>query len=385
MARTLGLALIVTALLAACGGAAPAPAGSSFPAAKSSVAGSAAQKPSAGTAAVAKDGPSFTFKLATGFPQTDFSAQGLQHWADMVGERTGGRIKFQFFWAASLLNTTQLFQGIRDGLADFGDPATSFTSGQVPDVASFEVPFSYPLDNDHTLPFYREIEPVMDQIYSSAGRQHIVWMEDATSSIPSVVTCKNKFLDSAQAWQGALVRTAGKWQGATAERWGAKPVVIDLSEAYSAIQRGTADCLLFTYSLLDSFKMYEVAKNLTRIDHSVNLATVDVNADSWNKLPAADQQILKQAGTETEDWLLGQRTQVIDQSLNHLKQMGMNMCVPTQQELARLRAATEPVLADIAKTQTDKGKRLQDISKKYRDMVKTPGPVQGDMTPCPAK
>jgi TRAP-type C4-dicarboxylate transport system substrate-binding protein len=393
MKGRLGSLLLAIVTLSGCGGAAApsAAAPASSPAAPASAAApkpaaSASTKPAASAAAaVAKEGPSFTFKVATTFPQTDFGVQGLQHWTELVGQRTGGRIKFQLFYASSLLNATQLFQGIRDGLADFGDPATSYASGQIPDVASFEVPFSYPLDNDHTLPLYREIEPVMDQIYTTAGKQHIVWMNDSTSTIPSVVSCKNKFLDSEQAWQGTLVRTAGKWQGVTAQAWGAKPVVIDISEAYSAIQRGTADCLLFTYSLLDSFKMYEVAKNLTRIDHSVNLATVDANLDTWNKLPPADQQILTAAGRETEDWLREQRIQVLDQSLAHLKQMGMSMCVPSQTELKRLRTATEGVLAEVAKQQTDKGKQLQDISKKYRDMVTTLGPTSGDQTPCPAK
>jgi TRAP-type C4-dicarboxylate transport system substrate-binding protein len=392
-------------LLSSCGGTAPAPASSAPPisaAAKQSAAApaSASAKPAASAAASAaakpaacastgaagsKEGPSITFKFATGFPPTDFSAQGIQHWTELVGERTGGRIKFQMFWSSSLLNTTQLFQGIRDGLADFGNPASSFLSGQVPDVAHLEVPFAYPLDNEHTLPFYREMEPLVDEVYNASGKQRVVFAENATSTIPAEVTCKNKFLDSAQAWNGALVRTAGKWQAAVVERWGGKPVVLDLSEAYSGIQRGTADCLLFTYSLLDSFKMYEVAKYVTRIDHSVNFTTITANADAWGKLPASDQQILKQAGRETQDWLTGRRTELVDQTLAKLKQNGMNFCVPSQQEFQRLRSATDPVLAEIAKLQTDKGRAMQEVAKKYRDMVKTLGPAQGDMTPCPAK
>ncbi len=397
MKNTLAGTLLTVAMLAACGGTAgpvssPAAPASSPTTSSAKPAASAAAKPSASAAAaasgagsVAASGPSFNFKVATSFPETDFGSRGLQHWADLVGQRTGGRFKFQFFYASSLLNATQLFQGLRDGLADFADPATSYVSGQVPDVASFEVPFSYPLDNDHTLPLYRELEPVMDDLYQSAGKQHIVWMDNSTSTIPSVVSCKNKFLDSAQAWQGALVRAAGKWQAATAQAWGAKPVVIDISEAYSAIQRGTADCLLFTYSLLDSFKMYEVAKNLTRIDHSVNLATMDANLDTWNKISQADQQILTAAGRDTQDWLQTERVKVLEQSQAHLAQEGVKMCVPSQQELMRLRTGTEQVLAEVAKQQTDKGKQLQAISKKYRDMVTTLGPTQGATTPCPTK
>jgi TRAP-type C4-dicarboxylate transport system substrate-binding protein len=369
---------VVLAVLSACGGStAPAP---------SAPAPSAAAKPAvpsaggAASAAVRKDGPSFTFKLASPSPESDLSGDGVKYWAKLVDERTGGRIKFQYFWAASLLNTTQMFQGTRDGLTDFAIPATSYISGQVPDVAPFEVPFAYPTDADLTLKFYREVEPVVNDLFTKTYNQRLVWSSPATT--PDPVTCKNKFLNSQQAWQGALVRTAGKWQGETVAAWGGKPVTIDLSEAYSAIQRGTADCLLLVYNLLDSFKFPEVAKNVTRIDHSINLQLVTANNDSWKKLPAEDQQILTQAGQEAQEYLLKERSDLVTKTVDKFKQQGVKVCTPSQQELTRLRAATEPVLADIAKVQTDAGHKIQDIAKAYREKVTKLGPTEGDMTPC---
>ncbi|MFI5266878.1 MAG: TRAP transporter substrate-binding protein [Chloroflexota bacterium] len=395
LAKRLSLLPAILLLLSACGGGAASsppppssapPASAAKPAASAAVstsakpATSAAPAASGGAAAVRKEGPSFTFKLASPSPESDLSGDGVKYWAKLVDERTGGRIKFQYFWAASLLNTTQMFQGVRDGLTDFAIPATSYISGQVPDVAPFEVPFAYPTDPDLTLKFYREVEPILNDIFTKSYNQRLVWSSPATT--PDPVTCKNKFLDSQQAWQGALVRTAGKWQGATVAAWGGKPVTIDLSEAYSSIQRGTADCLLLVYNLLDSVKLYEVAKNVTRIDHSINLQLVTANSDAWNKIPAPDQQILTQAGRETQDYLLKQRSDLVTKTIDKFKQNGVKVCTPSQQELTRLRAATEPVLAEIAKVQTDAGHKIQDIAKSYRDKVTKLGPTEGDMTPC---
>src|SRR5437867_3767170 len=255
-------------LASACGGGAPPaspsapPASAAKPAASVSPAASAAAKPAgsaeakpaaSGAAKPAAGGASLTFKLATPSPEADLSGDGVKFWAKLVDERTGGRIKFQYFWAGSLLNASNMFNGVRYGLSDFALPATSYVSGQVPDVAPFEVPFGYPTDAELTLRFYREVEPVLSDIFYKSYNQRLVFASPATTADP--VTCKSKFLDSQNAWKGALVRTAGKWQGATIEAWGGKPVTIDLSEAYSAIQRGTADCLLLVYNLLDSFKL----------------------------------------------------------------------------------------------------------------------------------
>jgi TRAP-type C4-dicarboxylate transport system substrate-binding protein len=373
--------LLAMLLLSACGGtAAPPPTGSVPAASAAKPAASAAPAASGATTAVRKEGPSVTFKLASPSPETDLSGDGVKFWAKLIDERTGGRIKFQFFWASSLLNTSQMFQGTRDGVSDFAIPATSYMSGAVPDVATFEVPFAYPTDPDLTLRFYRDVEPFISDIFAKGYNQRLVYASPATT--PDPVSCRNKFLDSPAAWKGALVRTAGKWQGATIEAWGGKSVTIDLSEAYSAIQRGTADCLLLVYNLYDSLKMYEVAKNITRAEHSINMQLVTANADAWNKIPQPDQDILIQAGRETQDFLIKQRSDLVTKVIEKAKQNGVKVCTPSQQEFQRLRSATEPVLGEIAKIQTDAGRKMQDIAKRYRDKVTTLGPTEGDMTPC---
>ncbi|GEM_PF-865353 len=377
----------LTLLLAACGGTAasagsPAPASAAKPAPSASAqpATSPAASAAAVTRAVRKEGPSITFKFASSATETDISGDGYKHWAKLIEERTGGRIKFQFFWAASLLTSQRMFEGLRDGLADFGGSATASMSGQVPDVAPFEVPFAYPLESELLLPMYSELNPLLSDVFK-AYNQQMVYISPHVVADP--VSCKSKFLDSANAWKGALVRTAGKWQARTLEVWGAKPVTIDSSEAYSAIQRGTADCLLYAYNLYDSGKMYEVAKYVTRIDHSINMQAVAANADAWKKLPPEDQQILLEAGKETQGFLIKERDAIVPRVIDKAKQNGVKFCTPSQQELQRLRNATEPVLNEIAQQQSDRGKQMQAVLSKFRAQVKQLGPTDGDMTPCP--
>jgi TRAP-type C4-dicarboxylate transport system substrate-binding protein len=343
-------------------------------------AASPAAKAEAKPVAVRKEGPSFNFKFAGNAPETDLASVAYKHWAQLIDERTGGRIKFQFFWAGSLLTQTQMFQGVRDGLADFAGPAMSYVSGQIPDVALFEVPFAYPTEQDLTLQFHRDVQPILDDIFSKDFNQRLVFANPATT--PDPVSCRDKHLDSEQKWRGTLLRTAGRWQARTAEAWGAKSVVIDLGDAYTAIQRGTADCLLLVYNLIDSFKLYEVAKYITRIDHSINLQAATVNLDTWNKVPKEDQEILVQAGRETQDFIMAQRADFVTKTVDKFKGLGVRICTPSQQELARLRSATEPVLAEIAQLQTDKGKQIQQMARDARAKVKQIGPAEGDMTPC---
>jgi len=142
--------------------------------------------------------------------------------------------------------------------------------------------------------------------------------------------------------------------------------------------------LLFVYNLLDSFKLYEVAKYVTRIDHSINLQVVSVNLNAWNRLPPEDQQILLDAGRETQEFLVQERSDLVTKTVEKFKSQGVRICTPSQQELVRLRNATDLVLEEIARLQTERGQRLQQIAREYRAKVPKWGPVEGDMTPCPA-
>lgn len=373
-----GLALSMLLVLGACAPAAAPSGGAANP--SPSVVGKPAGAPAASGSPVRKEGPSFNFKIASPSPEADLSGEGLKHWADLVGQRTGGRITFQFFWAGSLLNATQMFDGVRDGLADFAVPAMSYVSGRVQDVALFEVPFAYPTDERLMLPYYREVEPVLNDIFTKDFNQRVVWASPSTTASP--ISCRDKFLTNQQQWQGTLVRVAGKWQSATIEKWGGKPVVIDLGDAYTALQRGTADCLLLVYNLLDSFKLYEVVKNMTRIDHSVNLQALTVNLDAWAKIPAEDQKILLDAGQESQEFVMQRKRTLVETSLEKFKGQGVKICTPTQEEMLRLRKASDEVQAEVAKGQTEQGKKIRDITAKYNAQVAKWGPLEGDLTPC---
>src|SRR5712692_1058401 len=83
--------------------------------------------------------------------------------------------------------------------------------------------------------------------------------------------------------------------------------------------------------------------------------------------------------------LSSKTSKVTLKALDDAKTNGVHLCTPSQQELQRLRQATDVVLDEIAQQQTDKGKQLDDILARYRGMAKQLGPAEGDMTPCAAQ
>lgn len=320
----------------------------------------------------------YEFQVNSTSPEQDIQSLTLKHFGDRVTELSEGRIEFQYFWGGSLVPVDQTFQGVRDGLADISTMAMSYASGDVPDVAVLEVPFAWPIDAENMTAFHEEVNPTIDELMQENGQKLLM-------SNPAIMgdafSCRDGFLASEEDWAGTLTRTAGRWQGETIEAWGGRPVVIPLGDLYSALERGTADCTLLVYNLVDSFRLYEVAPYITRTDHSIQYTTFNMNLNSWNQLSEEDKQIFEQAAEESWDYGLQLRDDRQEEILQNLVDSGAELCTPPDEELSRLRGASESVLDQIRQEVSPRGQELIDIAQGYRDVV-TERPAYGPNNPC---
>src|SRR6056297_1050469 len=159
----------------------------------------------------AKSAPAETLQFATMFPESDFSSEMVKRWTEGVTERTDGRIQFRIHWGGSLVPSAGLLDGLRDGTIDAALQFSSYVSGEIIDLAVLEVPFSWPQDREGSLAFHQEVMPIVDDIYAEYGSRVV---SAPPVLLPNPVTCSDRFLSGPDQWAGALVRTAGRWQGA---------------------------------------------------------------------------------------------------------------------------------------------------------------------------
>lgn len=320
-----------------------------------------------------------TLQFASPFPESDFTSQFLKRWTEGVTKETGGRIKFRLHWAGSLVGN-KMVDGMRDGVVDGALTFTPYVSGEILDLAPMDVPFSYPLDAKGLTDFHRDALPIVDAIYEKKGSRAIA---APPMLLPDPLTCADRFLSGADKWQGALVRTAGRWQAETVKRWGGSPVVLAPADLYSALERKTVNCTLMVYNIVKSMKLYEPAKYITRVDHSIAFGSINVSNKTWAKLSEGDRAIMRRLGEELLTWGADEYTRAYAATLNDLKGLGAKFCVPNQKEIDRLVGAANDVLEKeiVGKTSPD-GTKLIELIKRYRSSV-VARPQVGDMTPCP--
>ena len=307
-----------------------------------------------------------SLQVAGAWPEGDYLSEAVRFWQGKVTERTKGRITFRNQYAGALLPGPRMLEGIRDGLADVSaHVVTSYFSGTVPDFIPFEVPFAFPMDRENWTKMNAEVFPIVDEILREHNQKAIY----SASLLPDPVTCRDKFVSNEAAWKGVKIRTAGRWQSETVQNWGGSPVFMPLGDLYIALQRGTVDCTLLVYNLLQSFKITEVAKYVTRADHSINYLVLTMNLGVWNKLSPAEQQILLAAGRETERHQFDLMERDMKRVIGEMKASRVKFCTPNQAEFDRLVAKAQ-IWDKVRQAMGPRGNRIVDVLQKYRDQVR---------------
>jgi len=321
-----------------------------------------------------------TLQFATMFPESDFSSEMVKRWTDGVTERTDGRIQFRVHWGGSLVPSAGLLDGLRDGTIDAALQFSSYVSGEIIDLAVLEVPFSWPQSRDGSLAFHQEVTPIVDDIYSQYGSRVV---SAPPVLLPNPLTCTDRFLSGPDKWSGALVRTAGRWQGAAIERMGGSPVVMGFGDVYSALERGTINCTLAVYNFLYSVKLYEPAKYVTRLDHSIAFGSINVSNITWDRLSEEDQKIMREVGDEVMIWGHDEFLRRYEETLDLLAAEGVKFCTPDDSEFARLIDVADSLIADeLTGNVSADGTRLLEVVERFRPQV-TARPEVGDVTSCP--
>lgn len=310
------------------------------------------------------------------FAETDFSSDVLRRWAELVSERTDGRYEFRYHWAGSLVGANTL-DGMADGVVDVAVQFTPYVSGSIIDLGVLDIPFSFPLDAEGLAAFHRDVKPHVTAIYANHGSMVV----SATPIIlPDPVTCSDRFLAGPENWNGALVRTAGRWQAESISAWGGSPMVIPPGELYSALERGTVNCTLMVYNGVNSARLYEVAPMITRVDHSIAFGSINLAQSTWDRISAEDQQIMLDAGDEIVTWAAEETNRRLETTLAALEAGGARFCTPSDEEFARLVAATDGVIDSIRDQVSPDGAALIAIVDAYRPQVRARPTVGPDNT-----
>ncbi|MBX3529095.1 MAG: C4-dicarboxylate TRAP transporter substrate-binding protein [Rhizobiaceae bacterium] len=237
-------------------------------------------------------------KLAdfSGDPKANFGA-AMVKWEEAITEFTKGKITFENYWSASLLNATNVLQGVGDGVADVGLVIPSYFPKQMP-VASWFFGFGAALSGSTvhdvaaggatSMEFSRTFQPLIDE-YASLNLKLL----NGTSTPAYNLLC-NTPISSPEEAKGKRARAIGAVWSKSAEALGMTTVSIAYNEAYEGLQRGVFECMVLNPNQLVTGAVFKaVAPQYVPVTMAqLQSSSWVINLDTWNSFPKELQEFI---------------------------------------------------------------------------------------------
>lgn len=244
-------------------------------------------------AAAQQKGPSYHWKMATGWAGGPLMDIGAKAFAERLEFLSGGRMKVQVFPGGALGNALKVSETVKNGIAEMGHTWMGYDWGADPTTVLF---------GGYAGSFNSEY--MLHWLYEAGGAELQRQFRDekfGVVSMPLFIRTAEVFLHSRKPvrtladLKGLKLRTAGAWIE-MAKELGASPVTTPGGEIYPALERGVIDATEWG-TLWENITpgFYKVAKYL--IIPGVHQPTAPfelcINKDMWGKLSPNDQKLIE--------------------------------------------------------------------------------------------
>ncbi|WP_210490906.1 TRAP transporter substrate-binding protein DctP [Microvirga antarctica] len=216
----------------------------------------------------------------------------VEDWAKRVTAMSGGRLEIQMLPAGSVVPLAQSLEAIKAGVLDGHVSYPTLYAGIDPGFAPLgDIPgaFDSPYQLVEFWYYYGGLE-LMREAYS---RFNIYTIGVGTGSFEAIPS--RKPLNTLADFKGLKMRSPPGISSAIWEKLGAVPVVMPLTEVFSALEKGVIDAAdNGTLSYNDQTGVYADAKyTLINSMHSNGAFDISVNKAKWDALPADLRQMLE--------------------------------------------------------------------------------------------
>lgn len=270
--------------------------------------------------------------------------RGMLKFAELVNEKTSGRVKVTVHPNAELGGLREMFQGLRQGTLDVAGVAPGSVAEFVPEMSILSMPFLITTreQRDRVIngPVAARIEELTKQ------KTGVVTMGYFGGGIRNAFF--NKPINDAADMDGRTFRVqpskmlAESWQAA-----GLRPVVIAYSELYNALAQGVVDGAENESVYIISQKFYEAAKHLALTQHEVVIRPQMISQRTLDRLGPELAALVMAAGKEAGDFQRVLEEKEDDAALLRLeKELGMTI---TRVDTSKIIERVLPVWRTYAK------------------------------------
>ena len=295
-------------------------------------------------------------KFATQNPKGHPIVVGMEKFAELVGQKSGGKMKVNMFPGGVLGGDAPNISALQGGTLEMVVMNAGILASQVKDFEVFDFPFMFasPQEADAVVdgPFGKMMLAKLDAkgihglAYWELGFRQLTNSRRAVAKVEDIAGLKLRVIPNAinVDWVSAL---------------GANPTPMAFPEVYAGLEQKAIDGQENPLTVIAANKFHEVQKFITLTNHQYNPQAVIVSKKFWDGLTNDEKKILQDAAQEAAAFQRKNSRDQMATALDTLKKGGMTVTEFPPAEQQKLRDKLKPVIDKHGAAIPDTVKALQ--------------------------
>lgn len=295
-------------------------------------------------------------RLAETHVQDYPTTKGDYRFAELVNERTNGRITIEVYHSSQLGEERDVIEQVQFGAIDFTRVSISPLAAFSPSLNALQMPYLY-RDADHMWNVLKgEIGDEFLAGLAPADFVGLAWYDSGSRSFYNSVREITSVADMA----GLKFRVQqSDLMVGLVEALGAVATPMPFGEVYSALQTGVIDGAENNWPSYYSTSHYEVAKYYTLDRHTRVPEILIASKIVMDQLSEEDQQIIRQAAKDSIDYQIAQWAAFVEVSEEAIRAAGNTITELTPEAYAGFQDAMQPLYDALSP-------ELQEVVRKIR-------------------
>lgn len=285
-----------------------------------------------------------TLKFAAANNKGHPQVTGMEKFAEIVKEKSGGKIVVNLFPGGALGNDLQTVASLQGGIVEMLVLNAGIMASNIKAFGAVDLPFLFnsgeEADRVMDGPFGKSLSDKLP----ATGLIGLAYWELGFRN----VTNDRRPITKLEDIKGLKIRTLqSPIPIALFTALGANAVPMPYTELYPALETHAVDGQENPFSNVLNAKFFEVQKYLTVTRHQYNPQIVLISKPFWDKLTSEEQEILQQAALEARDFQRKTAREADVKALEEIKATGMEVGELPSEELQKLRDAVKPLVAQF--------------------------------------
>ena len=240
----------------------------------------------------------YVLTYAENQPQNYPSSLGGERFAQLVKERTNGKVLVQMKYAGEYGTDEEVLEQLRFGGIDFARVSMAILADEVPVLNVLQMPFLY-TDGDHMWRVLNsDVGTELLDSFTETGVVGMSWYDAGARSFYSTTPIR-----SLEDMDGLKVRTQNSGLAMDmVELLGAEPVYYDHNDVHYAFETRRIDAAENNWPVYQYMDHYLVAKYYTVVEHTRIPDVQIASSVTWEVLPEEYRQIILQCAAESAQY-----------------------------------------------------------------------------------